>query len=163
MGAKAAVSLAEYLHTSYDNPDREYRDGEVVERTMPTWDHAMVQRALILVMAKSGLIALPELRLRMSESRVVIPDVCVFPPGFAGTPVPATPPLIAIEILSPDDRMKDVRQKLADFHAWGVTHVWLVDPELRVLYRYSEDGLHEVKAWALAEFQLELTAAHLFA
>ena len=40
MGVQTAISLEEYLHTSYHGLDREFRDGEVVERTMPglfTW------------------------------------------------------------------------------------------------------------------------------
>ncbi len=44
------------------------------------------------------------------RGRYPIPDVAVFcPVDPAG--VPETPPLVAIEILSPDDRMSDVREK----------------------------------------------------
>ena len=45
--------------------------------------------------------------------------------------VPTIPPFVAIEILSPDDRMTDVRNKLAEYRAWGVTHVWLVGSSLQ--------------------------------
>jgi Uma2 family endonuclease len=37
--------------------------------------------------------------------------------------VPDTPPLIVVEILSPDDRLTEVREKLEEYRAWGVPHV----------------------------------------
>jgi Uma2 family endonuclease len=72
----------------------------------------------------------------------LIPDVAVFYPHEPGL-VPDTPPLIAIEILSPDDRLTKVREKLEEYRAWGVPHVWLVDPHSRRLYSCDE-GLREV-------------------
>jgi hypothetical protein len=35
MSAKTGVSVEEYLHTSFPALDREYRDGELVERSLP--------------------------------------------------------------------------------------------------------------------------------
>jgi hypothetical protein len=35
MGAKTAISLEQYLHTTFPDVDREYRDGEIVERSLP--------------------------------------------------------------------------------------------------------------------------------
>jgi len=43
MGARTAISLEEYLHTSYDGLDCEFRDGGVVERSMPTYSHGTCQ------------------------------------------------------------------------------------------------------------------------
>ena len=37
MGAKTAILIEEYLHTSFPDLDREYRDGEVVERSQPDY------------------------------------------------------------------------------------------------------------------------------
>jgi hypothetical protein len=45
----------------------------------------------------------------------------VFHPREPGL-VPDTPPLIAIEILSPDDLLTEVREKLEEYRAWGVPH-----------------------------------------
>lgn len=39
MDASAGVSVDEYLHTSFPDLDREYRDGELVERTLPDYLH----------------------------------------------------------------------------------------------------------------------------
>ena len=45
--ATAAVSLdiEDYLNTSY-SPDREYIDGELLQRNVGTWDHALSGRQL---------------------------------------------------------------------------------------------------------------------
>jgi Uma2 family endonuclease len=43
MGARTAISIEEYLHTSFPDLDREYRDGELLERTLPDYLHGKVQ------------------------------------------------------------------------------------------------------------------------
>ena len=44
MSTRTKISLEEYLHTSFeDGPDREYVDGELVERAMPTFEHGLLQ------------------------------------------------------------------------------------------------------------------------
>jgi Uma2 family endonuclease len=46
MGAKTAISAEEYLRTSFPDLDREYRDGELVERTLPDYIHGKTQAVL---------------------------------------------------------------------------------------------------------------------
>jgi Uma2 family endonuclease len=43
LATKTSISEEEYLRTSFDNPDPEYRDGELVERSMPVFDHGELQ------------------------------------------------------------------------------------------------------------------------
>lgn len=75
--------------------------------------------------------------------------------------VPDSPPLIAIEILSPDDRLAEVREKLEEYRAWGVPHIWLVDPHSRRLYR-CEERLREVSLFKVGELAIEVTADQIF-
>ena len=70
--------------------------------------------------------------------------------------VPSEPPLIVIEILSPDDRMSETLNKLSEYRAWGVRHVWLVDPETRGLYTYAGSGLSGTDAFQLAEYGVRI-------
>ena len=138
MGAKTAISVEQYLHTSFPDLDKEYRDGELVERSLPDYLHSRTQGLLIFFFEafrkKLSVYACPELRLKLRERLYLIPDVCVFT-GAQTVRVPDTPPLVAIEILSPDDRLNAVRDKLEEYRAWGVKHVWLVDP-------YSRANVH---------------------
>ena len=48
------------------------------------------------------------------------------------------PPDLAVEVLSPDDRRKDVRAKIKEYLFYGVKLVWLVDPETRIVTVYRE-------------------------
>lgn len=66
-----------------------------------------------------------------------------------------------VEILSNEDRMTAVRSKLRECRAWGVPHVWLVDPYLRKLYTYG-DRLTEVATLHIPELDLELQPTQIF-
>jgi Uma2 family endonuclease len=57
--------------------------------------------------------------------------------------VPAVAPEIVVEILSPDDRRKDVAEKRRVYFAWGVLLELIADPETRTLDVYDRTGRHE--------------------
>jgi len=164
MGVQTAISLEEYLHTSYDGLDREFRDGEVVERTMPTYLHGKCHLRLgILLMALSERLKLypsSEVRVCLPGKRILIADIAVFHP-VEPQGVPDSPPLIAIEILSPDDRLSEVRAKLEEYREWGVPHVWLVDPESRILYTLNQ-RFQEVDTLAIPELGIEVIPSDIF-
>jgi Uma2 family endonuclease len=164
MGAKAAISLEEYLHTSFPDLDKEFRDGELVERSMPDYIHGKTQAilvALFLVLrSKFRVFPSVETRMQLRPGLILIPDVSVFYPTEPER-FPKTPPFVVIEVLSLDDRMTEVRDKLQEFKAWGVEHVWLVDPHGKRLYTCT-DRLAEVASLKVPEFDLELTPAQIF-
>jgi Uma2 family endonuclease len=94
--------------------------------------------------------------MKLRDGLFLIPDVAVF-----STAVPETPPLVAIEVLSPDDRLNAVRDKLEEYRAWGVAHVWLVDPQSRRMYT-CDNGLAEVASLAVPELGVELQPTDMF-
>jgi Uma2 family endonuclease len=159
------MSVEEYLHTTFDGADREYLDGEVVERNMGNDSHSAVQVEFVfrfrLDRDRTGLFVRSELRHRVGEARFRIPDVAVFE-GRPREQVPSTPPLVAIEILSPDDRVGYVIPKLEEYRQWGVRHIWLADPDSRKLFTYGDAGLHEVTELSLPEHGIVLTLADVF-
>jgi Uma2 family endonuclease len=163
MGAKTTISVEEYLHTSFPDLDREYRDGELVERTLPNSLHGRTQ-GLLLVSFEAwrkamSLFAYPETRVKLRERLFLIPDVAVW--RSRQPLLPDTPPFVAIEILSPDDRMPEVKAKLETYKTWGVPHVWLVDPHSRRLYNWETD-LTETAALQIPELGVELTPSDIF-
>lgn len=91
----------------------------------------------------------------------LIPDVTVFYPTEPQQRYPDQPPYVAIEILSLDDKLTDVREKLEIYRTWGVPRVWLVDPHSRRMYT-CDAGLKEVSTLELPELSLTLTAADIF-
>jgi len=102
-----------------------------------------------------------ETRLRLRKNLVLIPDVTVFHPTEPCSGLPEFPPLIAIEVLSSDDRLTKVRSKLEEYRAWGVKHVWLVDPRQRRMYTCG-NGLTEVASLRVLEFDLEILPGDIF-
>lgn len=166
MSTKSAISIEEYLRTSFEDLDREYVDGEIVERTLPTNLHSKTQCRLSRIFDTFGdtrpLYARTELRSRVRLTRVRIPDVSVYSGEEPADPVPAAPPLIAIEILSPDDRQSKLIAKLEEYREWGVRHLWMVNPEARKLYVYEKGALREVDSFEVLEFELRVTATEIF-
>ena len=165
MKSRAALPVEDYLHTSYPDLDKEYRDGELVERSLPDYLHSKTQGiliALFVALRKAfPVFVCPELRVQVRPGLVRIPDVSVYYPNEPQERVPSTPPFVAIEILSPDDKMANVRNKLAEYRAWGVFHVWLVDPHSKRMYTCDKE-LVEVSTLRIAELSVELTPADIF-
>ncbi len=166
MNSKTLMSVEEYLHTTFDGADREYLDGEVVERNMGNKSHGRIQVIIASLLrqheARTGLYVIVEMRQKVTEVRYRIPDVAVFD-GEPEGEVPSVPPLVAIEILSPDDRIGYVVPKLEEYRSWGVRHIWIADPEDRKLFAYGAAGLHEVNELELPEYGIVLTKTELFA
>jgi Uma2 family endonuclease len=164
MNARTVLSVEDYLHTSFPDLDREYRDGELVERSLPDYLHGKIQGRLFALFASLGaaLRAYPcvETRMKIRPNLFLIPDVAVFSPDEPGA-VPDFPPLIAIEVRSKDDRMKNVHSKLDEYRSWGVPHVWLVDPYSRRFYT-CDDKLMEVATLQVPEFGLVVTPEQIF-
>ncbi len=139
------LTLGEYLHTSY-RPDCDFVDDHIEERNLGDPLHSLLQMELGFWFRfhreEWDVHVLSELRTRVSGRRVRIPDIAVVSRGTAlNERTLNTPPLIAIEILSPEDRLPRVIVRLDDFLAMGVPYVWVLDPIERVAYTYTAQGL----------------------
>lgn len=140
------VPVEEYLNTGYPDGDREYLDGLVVERNTGTPDHSALQKVLIVHLAayeKVLQIAVrPECRTRIAETRYRVPDVLVMARPFRQSQrVVLDPPLLVIEILSPDDRMRETLQRFREYENLGVRHIVQMDPEDRTTFVFSGGDL----------------------
>jgi Uma2 family endonuclease len=150
--SRPLISVEEYLASSYE-PDCDYVDGHIEERNLGEWAHATLQLRigsyLLTHYEREGAVVATELRIRVSPTRIRIPDVCVFL-GHPGEEVPTKPPFICIEVLSPEDRMSRVEKRLQDFLEMGVPNVWLLNPQTKQAYvATAADGLREVKTGVL--------------
>jgi Uma2 family endonuclease len=91
-----------------------------------------------------GVEVFPELRTQIAARNFRIPDVLVVRAGETFERYVIRPPLIAIEILSPEDSLRAMQQKAAQYRRFGIENIWIVDPEPRLAYRYTSAGLEEV-------------------
>jgi Uma2 family endonuclease len=159
MSSRTVITPEEYERMSFEGPEPDYVDGELVERPLPNYPHARTQARISAVFeamrSQYPVQVCSELRLRLSPSRHRVSDVCVFLGEAPAYPLP--PPLIVIEISSPDEKHTELMSKLEDYEAWGVTHVWALNPELKRLYVFSRGTLSVVSRWQIPEIGVEIT------
>ena len=165
MSVETLVSVEQYLNTSYD-PDVEYVDGVLVERNVGDWAHSKTQTNLILAFGRRypDVHAVPELRSRTRETRYRLPDVCVLP-SIPETKYLVEAAYIAIEVLSEDDRMSNLMEKLEEYAKIGVPNIWVIDPRRRILYVYANGALTEIHGSSIAtatDPRLEVTRSEIF-
>lgn len=145
------VSVSEYLSTSY-RPDREYVDGALVERNEGEWDHSRVQSLLLKQLHKYedtlGLLAVPEQRVQVKTSRFRVPDLSVVH-GVPGEQILRRPPAICVEILSPEDSMSSMQERIDDYVDFGVPNVWIIDPRRKKAFWADATGVHEAASGTL--------------
>ena len=137
MTPAALVSVSEYLNTNY-RPDQEMLEGQLVARNVGEYDHSNLQGALIAFMRQRqrewNIRVLPQQRLQVSPTRFRVPDVCVISREQALEPVFSRPPLLCIEVLSKDDTLRSMQDRIDDYRAFGVDHIWVLDPVKRRAY-----------------------------
>lgn len=161
-------TVREYLHSSW-SPDRELVDGRIEERNVGEKDHSIIQRYLTVLFAiKRGdwnVEVYPELRTQTKLRNFRVPDVLVVREGEDFDRYVTNPPLIAIEILSPEDSIRAMQGKAAEYRDFGVENIWLIDPGPRIAYRYTDTGLEEVRTGELAvpDTPIRVVLSELFA
>ena len=139
------ISVEEYLKTVY-RPDCDYVDGVVEERNLGEFDHGWIQGKLFAFffnrMRETGLIAVPEWRFQVKSTRFRIPDLIVTR-GKPNEQILTKPPLLCIEILSPEDTKSRINQRVKDYLDFGVPVVWIIDPAERRVWIHRANGIQE--------------------
>ena len=137
MHIPAPIDIDDYLRST-EKPYREYRDGEVTPKARSTKLHSLIQYALLMLLRNQGVQPLPELTVRISPTRYLVPDVVVS--GDFPGPYPTEPVLLCCEILSPEDRLGAMLGKCQKYHAWGVPYCWVIDPVKRTAWEYHQSA-----------------------
>jgi len=164
--ATTAVSIEEYLSTAYE-PDMDYVDGELEDRNVGEYQHNVLQKRILFWFdrrAKEWRIrAIQEQRTRLGASRVRIPDVSVFPRDLPVEEVFTRPQLIAIEVLSPEDRHSRIDKKIRNYLDFGVPHIWVVNPATRTGWDCSDGNWVRKERFEVAGGPIYLSLPELFA
>jgi Uma2 family endonuclease len=105
----------------------------------------------------------PEFRSKTTATRYRLPDVSLL------LAAPTTSYLVdaaflAIEILSKDDGMPDLLEKLEEYEQKGVLNIWLIDPRRQNMYVYLDGGLSVVRGDLIftADHTIELHRSEIF-
>jgi len=133
------MSVDEYLNSSW-HPDKEYVDGLLVERPLPTVSHALLQIILgaffYAVRRQYNCNVLSEARTVVKDRRRYrLPDIQLCPRLSPTDKLVEVVPWVIIEILSPDDTHADMQKRFVEYRERGVPNALLMDPERYAAYR----------------------------
>ena len=147
------ISVEEYLSTFYEH-DCEYVDGKIEDRDLGEFEHAYVQGLLVTLFNNHrddwGVYALPEQRVQTQKTHFRVPDVTTLREGTPRESILTRPPLLVIEVQSPDIPLRKTAEKSTKYLSFGIEHVWVVDPYARVAYQGTEKGLELVRSGELS-------------
>ena len=160
------IPVGEYLGSVY-RPDVDYVDGVIEERNVGEFDHADIQKALLLALTSqersAGVRAMQELRVQVAATRFRVPDVCLLPASLR-TQIIREAPLLCVEVLSPRDNILRMRRRCEDFLRMGVPVVWIFDPQARIAYVLTSEEMteHRDGILRLANYPVELDITAIF-
>lgn len=166
--APRSVSIEEYLAASFEY-DREWVDGILVERNGGEFEHSLATALLAAQICNQGaacrLICLVSVRLQIGPRCIRVPDLVAIRKGVARERIVMSTPLLVIEVRSWDDTFRQLESKCAEYAAFGVEHVWVIDPYARVAYRGTHKGLELVRSGELdiAGTPIRVSTGEIFA
>lgn len=165
MATNTLISKAEYLRTSFESPEPDYVDGELVERPGPNFLHGRTQVRLAQAFMpwedRGQLFGVSETRVLVAPERFRVVDFAVFGSEEQDL-IPRDSPYAVVEIVSPDDRYEEIMNKLADYEQAGVGFVFLADPLVRRLAQYSRGNLITVSALELPAYGVKIPLESIF-
>jgi Uma2 family endonuclease len=143
------VPASEYLNTAY-HPDVEYVDGVLLQRSLPTILHSLLQALLCAHFRKLELTgrfkALREVRTEIVKlSRYRIPDLLLCAMPVPKGRVVDVAPLAVIEILSPSDKMGETLERFREYASIGTRITVQMDPEKSIAHRFDNGSLIETR------------------
>lgn len=166
------VSVEEYIARfveGNEKPTCEYLEGELLPKSMGTKKHSKTQQNIqrfILQKYEDRFDPLPELTTRLREREFLVPDVAVEDlanPIEGRYPGPTRPVFLCVEVMSPPDRFGKLAAKCERYHAWGVPHCWIIDPETRTFWEYTPTDYEPRKMQTeLTAGPITLTVAEIF-
>ena len=153
MSTATLISVEEYLASSY-RPDRELIDGQLVERNLGEYDHSRLQTRLagwfFSREREWNIRVVVEQRVQVKPDRFRIPDVSVISRDRPVESIFRQPPLLCIEVLSREDTLRSIEDRVDDYFAFGVPNVWILDPAKRRAYVCTPGAFREPEGGILA-------------
>ena len=157
----------EYLNCFSFEPDAEFTDGIIEERPVGTIEHGRWQKAIMLWFTQHekewNIESLPEVRVTLRPGLHKVPDATILDlsRGRAEGKTVTSTPIAVFEVFSPDESMKELRLKFAQYDLADIPHIWSEDPEKRVWQRYIDGVLVPTEQFAHAQISFamaEITA-----
>ena len=163
------LTVEQYLKTPY-RPDVDYVDGQIEERNLGEFDHGTT----ILELANyfrshrqewNIRVAL-DTRMQVSATRFRVPDLSITSLAAPKEQILRTPPILCIEVLSPEDTLRKMRRRVEDYFTLGVPHIWIFDFQLRnvtICHPDGADTLQSTGNLTIPNTPISLPIAQIFA
>lgn len=151
---RGPATLEDLLNMPDDGQKHELVDGEIL--VSPTgFRHSEVAGKILYLIAAFledspiGKVYTPDVGIWLPDGNLRSPDVTFvrnekLPDGKSPDTFGEVVPDLAVEVLSPSDRLRQVASKIGEFLDCGVPLVWLVDPgrETVTVFRSLSDTRH---------------------
>ena len=144
MAPKTTISCAEFERLAGTLGPAELVDGEIVGMSLGGYAHSLVTGNIYCLLRdfatknQLGRVLTNELGIHVQQSppRSRGADVAFIsferlPPGEAPTGFLTFPPDLIVEVLGADDTVGKLKDKVDDYHRFGVRMVWIADPRAR--------------------------------
>jgi Uma2 family endonuclease len=163
MQTAVPISVSEYLSTTY-RPDCDYVDGVIVERNVGEKDHSRLQTRVSVCLSSQRIHVFIAQRVQVKATRFRVPDVCVVLGQEPDEQIFTAPPFICVEILSKDDTMTQMQERIDDYLQFGVRYVWVLDPRTKRAYSFTREGMREASDGVLrtGEPEIEIPLGEIF-
>lgn len=162
--SRPGISVEEYRNSSYE-VDCDLVAGELQERNLGELEHARMEKALLRWLERHESVlggeVLPEVRIQISPDRFRVADIAVISADSRDRRIITTPPLIVIEILSPEDRISRYTERIADYRRMGITNIWIVDPMLLEGFDCSSGNWNRTDTFRVSGSEVELPIKQL--
>ena len=111
-----------------------------------------------------GVRPLGDTRLQVTSTRYRIPDVMVVRNTDPKDPIVSFTPLLCIEILSKEDRLNEIQERVDDYAQMGVRDIWVINPWKRIGYHAGASGFVRPDDGVLrvASTPIEIALASIF-
>ena len=153
---KSLYTFEEYLNYE-DDPDNRYElvDGKLVLMNPPTFRHILIAKFIEQELDREiNRLQLPWLTIREGGIRTGwrksrIADLYVVDrervmDSLDESGILSTPPLLVVEVVSPEAIKRDYRFKRSEYAALGIFEYWIVDPRSQqVTILVLDEGLYE--------------------
>ena len=154
---KDRYTFEEYLQ--HDDPDNRYElvNGRLEIMTPPTFLHILICDLIRDALKaeidrlKLPLIATRESGIRTGINRSRIAEISILPTSQVMNSLNEAgicdePPVLVVEVVSPDSIKRDYRYKRSEYAATGVGEYWIIDPlEKQVTILILDEGLYTEK------------------
>ena len=138
------LSISEFdSRYGLEKPYYEFWHGEAVQKSMPDWIHGLLQVIVAELLKRAGFRVGSEVKLKIDLDLQLIPDL-IATRGHIELRYPSTAVEVVIEILSEDDAMSRMLTKCRTYQNWGFHEIYVIDPSVRMVFRWTDSRLEQV-------------------